>query len=130
MVLRNIILGDHMSYFPGTYILKGQGSTATMTHLIDDLMTPRLMGFRQIHIADEQCELRTNLTTWYTTFGNWNGGDPQIIIRKNGKMVTPATFDYVNGEFTFASNDIGADSSPRDVIVASYSFDYFPTYVR
>jgi len=112
-------------YFPGTYLLMGQGSSPKMTHFIDALLTPRLLGFRQIHISDEQCEMRTDRVTWYVTFGNWLG-DPQNTIRKNGKMVTPATLDYMHGQFTFAANDMGADGSPRDMVEASYIFDYFP----
>ena len=112
-------------YFPGTYILMGQGSTAAFTHYIDALLTPRLLGFRQIHIDDEVCNIRPDLVTWFVTFGNWNGGDPQNTIRKNGKMVIPTVIDYPHGQFQFASNDLGADLIPRDEVTASYIFDYF-----
>jgi hypothetical protein len=115
-----------MAYFPGTYLLMAQGSTAKMSHFIDDLLTPRLLAFRQIHIDDEMCALRTDLVTWYVTYGNWLGNDPRITIRKNGQVATPATSDYVNGQFTMAAIDIGLDSMPRDVVEASYVFDYFP----
>jgi hypothetical protein len=118
-----------MAYFPSTYIPKGMGSTPKMSHFIDDLLTPRIMAFRHIKIADEQCELRLNRKTWYVTYGNWLGGDPQNTIRKGGQMVAPVTIDYVHGEFTLAAIDLGADLSPRDVVEATYSIDYFPPAV-
>jgi hypothetical protein len=107
----------------------GVGSTAQMIHFIDSLLTPRLLGFRQIHIADEQCELRKDLLTWYVTYGSWLGDDPRNTLRKNNKVTAPTTIDYTTGQFRFATIDIGADSSPRDVVEATYVFDYFPPSV-
>ena len=100
-----------------------------MSHFIDDLLTPRILAFRHIRIDDEMCALRPDLVTWYVTFGNWLGGDPQNTIRKNGQMAIPASIDYGHGSFQFATIDLGADLSPRDVVEATYSFDYFPPEV-
>ena len=56
--------------FPGTFIPTGQGSSPAYTHLVDNLMTPRLMSFRMIHIYDEPCELNPDFA-WQSTFGGF-----------------------------------------------------------
>jgi hypothetical protein len=121
-----------MSVFPGTFIPTGVGSSAKFSHLVDDLLTPRLLGFRQIHIADEPCELKPDRLTWYVTFGNWLQGET-IVIRKNGIPqvigVGVTTVDYTYGTFQAGAPDIGSDGLPRDVLEASYIFDYFPQAV-
>ena len=118
-----------MAFFPNTWVPTGMGSSAAMNAYIDTLLTPRLLGFRQIHIHDEQCELRADLATWYVTYGNWLGFDPQNTIRKNGQVAIPVVIDYPHGQWQFASTDVGPDLIPRDVVTASYSFDYFPPAV-
>ena len=122
-----------MAYYPGTYIEIGVGSTAKFSHLVDDLMTPRLMSFRRIHIDDEPCNLKSDGRTWYTVFGQWLQGE-RITIRKNGLMLyldtTEVTnIDYVYGSFQAGVPDVDGQRASRDVVEASYVFDYFPQTV-
>jgi len=121
-----------MSVFPGTFIPTGLGTTAKFSHLIDDLLTPRLMSFRMIHIADEPCELKPDRLTWYTTFGNWLQGE-RIILRKGGMMLDMTTdvsnIDYVYGTFQAGTPDLDGQRVSRDVVEATYVFDYFPEMV-
>ena len=121
-----------MSVFPGTYIPTGVASSSTFNHLIDALMTPRLMSFRQICIHDEPCDLSPDdLATWGTTFGNWLLAAP-LRIRKNGILVSSATvteINYDNGTFKAGVVDVGADTRPRDTVEASYWMDYFRTEI-
>ena len=118
--------------FIGTYIPTGVASTAQFNHLIDDLMTPRLMSFRQIFIRDEPASLRSDKLTWAVTFGNWLQDAP-LEVRKNGALI-PSTqisgIDYLNGTFQANPIDLGADQKPRDTIETNYAFDYFPTKVQ
>lgn len=121
-----------MSVFPGTFIPTGVGSTAKFSHLVDDLLTPRLMSFRMIHIADEQCELKPDRVTWKTTFGNWLQGE-NIVIRKGGMMLDMATqvtdISYVYGTFKAGTPDLDGQRVSRDLLEATYVFDYFPQSV-
>lgn len=121
-----------MSYFPGTFIPTGLGTTAKFSHLVDDLMTPRLMSFRMIHINDEPCGLQPDRVTWHTTFGNWLQGSNLVII-KNGLMLDMTTqvtnIDYVYGTFKAGTPDLDGQRASRDVIEATYVFDYFPEMV-
>lgn len=120
-----------MSVFAGTYIPTGVSSTAKFNHLIDELMTPRLMSFRQIHIHDEPATLKTDRLTWASTFGNWLQTAP-LVVRKNGVPLLPAqvtSADYTYGTFRADPVDLGPDMRPRDVIEITYIFDYFPTQI-
>ena len=118
-----------MSVFQGTYVPTGVASTTKFNHLIDDLMTPRLMSFRQIHIHDEPAILDIDKVTWRSTFGNWLTAAP-LVIRKNGILCATVTdINYVNGTFQANPLDIGADTKPRDTVEASYVFDYFTTAI-
>jgi len=114
--------------FPGTYIPTGVASSATFNHLIDGLMTPRLMSFRQICIHDEPCNLSPDdLLTWGVTFGNWLQDAP-LRMRKNGILLPSASvtnINYDNGTFQAGVVDTGADTRPRDTMEASYWVDYF-----
>lgn len=117
-----------MATFSGTYIPIGQGSTPSYTHFIDDLLTPRLMSFRMIHIYDEPSRLLPDRLNWGTTFGNWLTAAP-LIIRKNEVVLLPASItnvDYVNGTYQANPIDIGLDGRPRDQLEVTYIFDYFP----
>ncbi len=122
-----------MATFPGTYIPTGTASSADMNHLIDDLMTPRLMSFRQICIHDEPADLSPDdQLTWNVTWGNWLTAAP-LRIRKNDVLVSSATItniNYVRGTFQVGAVDVGLDGVPRDTVEgAVYWFDYFPPAV-
>lgn len=121
-----------MGVFAGTFIPTGLGSSAKFSHLVDDLMTPRLMGFRMINIADEMCVLKPDRLTWKTVFGNWLQGET-TIIRKNGMMLDMATevsdIDYTYGTFKAGVPDLDGQRTSRDVVEATYVFDYFPQAV-
>lgn len=118
-----------MAVFPGTYIPTGVASSAAFNHLIDDLMTPKLMSFRQICIYDEQAGLDCDEVTWHTNFGNWLEASP-IKARKNGSPCPTLTdIDYSYGTFQAGAVDIGADGKPRDTVEVNYNWDYFPVAV-
>jgi hypothetical protein len=114
--------------FPGTYIPIGAGSSPAYIHFIDDLLTPRLMSFRMIHIYDEPSRLMPDKINWGTTFGNWLVAAP-LIIRKNETVLQTAAItniDYVNGTYQANPIEIGLDQRPRDTLEVTYQFDYFP----
>jgi hypothetical protein len=115
-----------MSFFPGTYIPTGKSSSERMNHLVDDLLTPRLMSFRQVCFYDEQATLDSDGETWRSLFGNWLEGSP-IKFRKNGSPYNQVTdIDYSHGTFKAGIADVGLDGRPRDTIFVDYYWDYFP----
>ena len=118
-----------MSCFPGTYIPIGVGSSAEMNFLIDQLLTPRLMSFRQVCFYDEQAVLTADNVTWQTNFGNWLPTAP-VAVRKNGSPnYTITNVDSVFGRFEAGVVDVGLDNRPRDIVEINYMWDYFPVDV-
>jgi len=121
-----------MGVFSGTFIPTGQGTSDKMSHLVDDLLTPRLMSFRQIHMADLLCELKPDCETWYTPFGNWLIGE-KFVVRKNGMMLNPDTelqdVDPIYGTFKAGVVEVDGQRVPRDIVEATFVFDYFPQAV-
>ena len=118
-----------MGVFPGTYIPTGVASSDKFNHLIDDLLTPRLMSFRQVCFFDEQAVLDCDAVTWHVQFGNWLSAAP-VKARKNGNPCpTMSSIDYVYGTFQVGAVDVGADNKPRDVVELNYTWDYFPVAV-
>ena len=118
-----------MGTFPGTFIPTGVGSSANYSNLVDTLMTPRLMAFRMIHIADEPCELMPDFVTWRVSYGNWLVGS-NIVIRKGGMIQNITSqitnIDYVNGTFQAGTPDLDGQKVSRDTLEATYVWDYFP----
>jgi len=108
-----------MAVFPGTYIPIGVHSDARINHIIDDLLTPRLLTFRQIIINDEQA-VNISSVWWKCTYPNWNESFPFIFIRNGGENITPATIDYISGRFSTSS--VPTDG---DWINVTYCFDWF-----
>lgn len=121
-----------MSYYPSTYIPTGVASSVKFNHLVDDLMTPRLMGFRQIHIDDEPAQLNPDGVSWFVTFGNWLEGEA-VTVRKNGMLLNANTevfnISYQYGTFQLGTVDVGLDRVPKDVVEVNYVFDYFPASI-
>jgi hypothetical protein len=121
-----------MATFPGTYIPTGQGSNSRLTGIIDNIMTPRLLSFRQITIGDVTAYLCPDHETWRVDFGNWLEDYP-VEIRKNGeKLLLSAETNDINyelGTFKLAGTDVGLDGRPRDTVEVNYQFDYFPAAI-
>lgn len=118
-----------MGLFPGTHIPTGVASTAAMNNLIDNLLTPRLMSFRQVCFYDEQAVLDCDGMTWRTNFGSWLPTSP-LKVRKNGSPCLDVTnIDYVYGTFQAGAVDVGLDNKPRDVVEINYTWDYFPVAI-
>lgn len=118
-----------MSVFPGTYIPTGVASSAAMNHLIDDLITPRLMSFRQVCFYDEQATLDCDNLTWHVTFGNWLEAAPLKARKNGGPCPTVSNIDFVYGTFQVGAVDVGLDNKPRDTVELNYTWDYFPVAI-
>ena len=116
-----------MAVFPGTYIPTGVASSDAFNHLIDNLLNPRLMSFRQICFYDEQARLDGYV--WRVNFGSLLEDAP-FKVRKNGAPFDGVTnLDYLYGTFEAGVPDVGLDGRVRDVIEVDYMWDYFPVSI-
>lgn len=117
--------------FPGTYIPMAQGSNQRLSSIIDGILSPRLLTFRQIQINDTPASLDPDHVTWRSDFGNWLEGFP-VVVRRNGEklnLTSTTDVDYEYGSFKIEDTDVGLDGRPRDTVEVTYQFDYFPAAV-
>jgi hypothetical protein len=119
-----------MAYFPGTFVEKGTASCDRMNYLIDDLLTPRVLPFRMICFYDLPMRLCPDGETWKAPYGNWLEGSDCYEVNKNGcplLLSDMVDFDPLMGSFKLAGGtELGPDNRPRDVVEATFQFDYFP----
>jgi len=109
--------------FSGSYVPTNAHSSARVNGIVDNLLTPKMMAFRQVFVYDERAVLQADNATWRVTYGNWNAAF-EITVNKNNAIYTNYTIaSYVNGTIT--------DNDPNniDVVNISYNFDYFPVDV-
>ncbi len=112
-----------MSTFSGSYVQTGLSSNARINQIVDYMVTPRILAFRQVSVYNEAAELMPDGNTWNLTYGNWNPTYP-TQVRKNGLLLSSTAFS--------ADNNLGAVRLSGDPLTAgdnvtvTYNFDYFP----
>lgn len=130
--------------YASTYIPINQSGNEKLDYIIDSMLTPRLLLFRQIEVSDEQLRLETDRVTWKTLWGNILPGAP-IVVNRAGERLKPGQFTVDNefGRITFGDvNDAGeivageatipmsyGNGKPAIDVTANYVFDYFPNGV-
>jgi len=122
-----------MAVYPGSNIPINDLSNTRLNSIIDNLLTPKLMAFREICIYDEKATLMSDGVTWRATYSNWL---PRfdLGVKKNGKSLGPSSGGYENvnfcdGTLTAGAIDFAPDGRSRDSLELTYQFDYFPAVV-
>lgn len=108
-----------MAVFPGSYVPIGASSNARVNTIVDNMLTPHLLNFRQINIYDEQAKRMTS-TVFKLTYPNWNEAYTVRVMKNENEAVTPASIDYILGEVT-----LGAATTDQDAINVTYNIDWF-----
>jgi hypothetical protein len=107
-----------MATFPSSYVNINASTSDRVNAIVDNMLTPRLMTFRQIMIYDEEAR-NVSARTWKLTYPAWNTAfTPQVML--NGQVVTPASIDYIMGSVTMTS-----DMVDGDIVLVTYCFDWF-----
>ena len=112
-----------MATFPNSYVLIGSSTNARMNQIIDNMLTPRLLNFRQINVYDEQAKNVSPTTfspTWKLTYPTWNAAYPTQVMR-NSQVVTPASIDTIMGSVTLTTPYVNGDN-----VNVTYNIDWFP----
>ena len=112
-----------MSTFPNTYIQTGLSPSPRINYIVDNLLTPYLIPYRQAQVYDEVATLMNDGMSWKTVYNNWNPTAP-FNVRKNKAptYLNPAqvtSMDPILGAF-----QIGPVARGDNVLI-SYNFDYF-----
>ena len=109
----------------GTYVNILRSDSDRVNYIVDTLVNPSILEFRQICIYHEP-GVKIDSNTWKFAYQNWNDSfDIQIFVNNNPKSINKdlCNIDYVFGKITIPSLGDG------DNILCSYCFDYFNTYV-
>ena len=117
-----------MATITGTYVQTGLSSSARVNALVDVLLAPQLIEYRQIIIYHEP-GTRVTGNVWRFTYQHWNPDfTPEVFLNQS---ITPLT---VTTNFTI-DNDMGTVTvvtptyTAGDNMLCTYCFDYFPIYV-
>jgi hypothetical protein len=111
-----------MATFPNSYVQIGMHTTARINEIVDNMMTPRLLNFRQITVYDEKATPMSPFT-WKVSYPTWNPTFP-VVVRLNSHIVTPSTVDAIMGSVSFA-----AAANDGDNVNVTYNIDWFPVGV-
>ena len=111
-----------MALFPNSYVKIGQSSNVRINYIVDKLMTPRLLSFRQITIFDERAVLQSDGITWRLSYPSWNEDFPEVV-RLNGAKINSGQYsiNYILGYITLAMPVQAGDN-----INVTYNIDWFP----
>ena len=91
--------------------------------IIDTMITPRILQFRQLQVMNEPSTLLPDMVTWKQSYNNWNP-TADVIVRKNGRQfVIPETIDHSMGRFQPGPYEDG------DHYTCTYTFDYFGAHL-
>ena len=111
-----------MSLFGMQYIAPANDTNVRINKIIDVMLNPRLLSFRQINVYDEVGTLQPDGVTYKCTYGSWNPAG-RLLVNKNGALLPTSGYsvlDYVEGVITVGPHVEG------DVLSVTYNFDYFP----
>jgi len=108
--------------FTGTYIPINVYPEPRYNNIVDNLLTPRLVPYRQVVIYDEVSTLQNDGITWKQTYGNWLE-DYQIQVRVNGELVSNSALYVRNNMFGTLTFVTALGVSDR--VSVTYCFDYF-----
>ena len=111
-----------MATFPNSYVPINAHTNDRVNSIIDNLLTPSILNFRQITIYDEQAK-KVSDYTWKLTYPNWNEAFP-VKVYYNGQDVTPSSIDYILGTVTFGSAAVDGDN-----VRVTYNIDWFPASI-
>lgn len=114
-----------MGTFPGSYVSTGVLSNSRANYIIDNLLTPRLMSFRQVTIFDERAILQSDGLTWRLSYPSWNATFPEIVRLNSNKLASANyTLNTVLGYVT-----LNSAAQEGDIVHVTYNIDWFPAGV-
>lgn len=114
--------------FSGSVVPLEAHANSRVNSIIDNLITPRLLEFRQVTIYDERAVLMPDNLTWNLTYRNWNSGFTSQV-RKNSGLLTSGQYTINNTAGSLTLSGAVATLSAGDNVSVTYNFDYFPVAI-
>jgi hypothetical protein len=115
-----------MATITGTYVQTGLSSVDRVNSIVDRLLAPHLVEFRQIMIYHEP-GTRVSSNTWRFTYQHWNPDfTPEVFLNQ---ATTPVAAASVTVDENMGSVTLSGTYTTGDNVLATYCFDYFPIYV-
>lgn len=114
-----------MPTIPGTHVRTGQSESQRVNCIVDKLVDPTILEFRQIVIYHE-AGTRVSQGVWKFSYQNWNDTfGLQVFMDNNPVQMDQSMFstDYQFGVITVPG------ATDQDSILCTYCFDYFNPYV-
>lgn len=112
-------------YVTGTWLKLNQSSNSRANYIIDNLLNPSILEYRQIGIYHEPA-IKLSKNRFKFTYQNWNEAEIQLFLNNDPRPLNNSmyTVDYTYGVIT-----VGFDATEGDHLMCTYNFDYFPTHV-
>lgn len=112
-------------YVTGTWLKLNQSSNSRANYIIDNLLNPSILEYRQIGIYHEPA-IKLSKNRFKFTYQNWNEAEIQLFLNNDPRPLNNSmyTVDYKYGIIT-----VGFDATEGDHLMCTYNFDYFPTHV-
>ena len=113
-----------MATIPGTYVQTGLSATTRINAIVDVMLAPQIVEYRQLAIYHER-GTRVTPTTFKFTYQNWNPDFPiQLFLNNNPTQMTSG---FTRND-TMGTIVVAAATAP-DSVLCTYNFDYFPIYM-
>lgn len=114
--------GDYVS---GTWLKTNQSSNDRVNYIIDTLLNPSILEYRQIGIYHEPA-IKLTKNRFKFTYQNWNQAEIQLFLNNNPVQLDSSMYS-VNYEYGIIN--VNFDATDGDTLMCSYNFDYFPTHI-
>lgn len=114
-----------MATITGTYVKTGMSSSDRVNGIVDMMLSPQILEFRQISIFHER-GTRLSSNVWKFSYQNWNEDyETQVFLNNDPLAIDSSLYsiDYNMGIIT-----VSGDYTAGDNISCTYNFDYFPIY--
>lgn len=116
-------LEKQSKYYPATYIKLNQLDNQRANNIIDNLLTPSIVQYRQITIHHETAT-RIYGSQFKLSYQNWNDGQVYVFLNNNPIRLDP---DMYTIDREYGKVYMKFDCSDGDNVMCTYNFDYFPS---
>lgn len=113
------------NYINGTWLKINQSTNERVNYIVDNLLNPSILEYRQISIYHEPA-IKITKNKYKFTYQNWNEAEIQVFLNNDP---TPLNSSMYTIDYKYGMINVLFDSSTGDNLMCSYNFDYFPIHI-